>query len=795
MIRNYFKTAWRNIMNNRFYAAINVFGITIGLVVGIFLLLWALDELSFDRFHRKAENIHRVGIEGGTGISKQIFTNIIPAVATFAKNEIPEVEETVRIMSAGDAPFKYKDKSFIEPNFAFVDPSYFTVFDFEMIKGNRSNPFPDNNSLVITERTAKRYFGNEDPIGKMVTMGLGELCKISGVITNYPENSTFQYQVMLPMSRFNNLAYTQKQKSYDGKTTVPSMDVDWVNFNFETFLLLRPESDVAAVEKKLQAVHERNKPEDAPVPYLTQALPSIHLYKADGSDGGISVVRTFAVVAIVLLAIACINYVNLATARAMLRAKEISMRKIIGAERFQLFVQFILESTLLFVIAALLAIALMNLLLPYFNQFSGKQIQLGLSNHRVWYCIGLTLLGTLLASSLYPALLLSSFKPLNALKGKFSAGVANSALRHSLVVVQFTTSIVLIAFTFIIHGQLQYVRSKDLGYDKENIFSFSMRPQMQQHFGAVRDELLKNAAIIDAARVGRDMIHGGSSTGDNDWDGKPTNSNTWFHQTFADENLIDFFGMKVVQGKNFTGTVADSLHFLVNETAVREMGLKDPIGKRLRIQTVNGTIIGVVKDFHFASVHQKIEPVVFQFKPENCWRMYLKTTGRDASKAIAAAAVTWKRYSDDVPFTYDFLDESYHKLYTMEQKQGTVFSLFATVAIIISCLGLFALATYTVQTKTKEVGIRKVLGASASSVVRLLSKGFLKPVAIAIFLAVPIAWWAMSIWLEDFAYRIDIKWWVFVAAGGSAVVIALLTVSWHAVRAAVTNPIDTLRDE
>jgi len=795
MIRNYFKTAWRNIMNNRFYAAINVFGITIGLVVGIFLLLWSLDELSFDRFHRKAERIHRIGIEGGTGISKQIFTNVIPAVATFAKNEIPEVEETVRIMRIGDAPFKYKDRSFIESNFAFVDPSYFTVFDFDMIKGNQNNPFPDNNSLVISKRTAERYFGEEDPIGKMVTMGLGELCKVSGVIADYPENSTFQYQVMLPMSRFNDLAYIQRQTSYDGKTTVSSMDVDWVNFGFETFLLLRPQSNVAGVEKKLQAIHERNKPEDAPVPYLTQALSSVHLYKADGSDGGISTVRMFAIVAIVLLAIACINYVNLATARAMLRAKEISMRKIIGAERFQLFIQFILESALLFAFAALLAFALMHLLLPYFNQFSGKQIQLGLSNHRVWYCIGLTLLGTLLASSFYPALMLSSFKPLNALKGKFSAGITNSTLRHSLVVIQFTTSIVLIAFTFIIQGQLEYVRNKNLGYDKENIFSFNMRPEMQQHFGAVKAELLKNPAIVNAARVGRDMIHGGSSTGDNDWDGKPVSSNTWFHQTFADENLIDFFGMEIIQGKNFTGSVTDSLHFLVNEAAVREMGLKDPIGKRLRIQTVNGTIIGVVKDFHFASVHQKIEPVVFQFKPENCWRMYIKTTDRDASNAIAAAATNWKRYNEDVPFTYNFLDESYHKLYTMEQKQGTVFSLFATVAIMISCLGLFALATYTVQTKTREVGIRKVLGASVSSVVRLLSKGFLKPVAIAIFLAIPIAWWAMSIWLENFAYRIDIRWWVFAVAGGSAVVIALFTVSWHAIRAALINPINSLRDE
>ncbi len=795
MIGNYFKTAWRGIMNNKFYAAINVWGITLGMVVGIYLLLWVQDELSFDRFHTNAKNIHKIGIEGGTGISRQIFTNVIPAIATFAKNEIPEVTETVRILKIGDAPFKYKDRVFIEANFAFTDPAYFSLFDFNLIKGDRNNPFPDNNSLVITERTAKRYFADEDPIGKVVTMGLDELCTVSGVIADYPANSTFQHQVLLPMSRFNDLAYIQKQTTYDGKTTVPSMDADWVLFGFETFLGLSPQADAVSVEKKLQAIHERNKPEDAPVPYLMQPLSSIHLYKADGSDGGISTVRMFGIVAIVLLIIACINYVNLSTARALLRAKEISMRKIIGAGRPQLFVQFILESTLLFVIAALLALVLIQVLLPYVNQFSGKQIQLALSNHQVWYCIALTLLGTLAASSVYPALLLSSFQPLNALKGKASSGIAGSTLRQSLVVVQFATSIVLIASTVVIHNQLQYIRNKNLGYDKANVFSFSMRPDMKNHFEAMKSELLKNPAVFGLARVGRDMIHGGSSTGDNDWDGKPSNSNMWFHQTFADETLIDFFDMKIVQGNNFTGTAADSLHFLINETAAREMGLQDPVGKRLRIQTVNGTIIGVVKDFHFASVHRKIEPVVFQFNPGNCWRLYIKTTNQDASKAIAAAGAAWKQYNDDVPFTYSFLDESYDRLYTMEQKQGSVFNLFAAVAIMISCLGLLALATYTVQIKTREIGIRKVLGASVTGIVQLLSKDFMRLVIIAIAIASPVAWWAMNKWLEGFAYRIRIEWWMITVAGLAAVGIALLTVSFQAIKAAVANPVDSLRNE
>ncbi|RYU92437.1 ABC transporter permease [Mucilaginibacter terrigena] len=796
MIRNYLKTAWRNILQNKFYATINVAGLTVGLVVGLFMLLWVQDELSFDKFNSNAKNIYKVGIVGGTGISKQIFNNIIAPVATFAKNEIPEVKDAVRIMSIGDAPFKYKDKVFYEKDFAFTDPSYFTVFDFNLIRGDEQNPFPDNNSLVITESTAKRYFGNEDPIGKVVMMGQNEQCKVTGVIRDYPENSSFQYHVLLPISRFNDLAYIKNKKTYDNKTIVSSMDADWSNFGFQTYLLLK-NSDVntVALEKKLQAIHERNKPEDAPVPYLTQPLLKMHLYKADGTDGGMSTVSTFAIVALMILVIACINYVNLSTARSMLRAKEVSMRKIIGAGKFQLFIQFMVETALLFMIAAVFAFVLMIVLLPNFNQFSGKQIALDLSNYNIWLCIILTLVGTLAASSIYPALLLSSFEPLKALKGKISVSIGNVAFRRILVVLQFSASIILIIGTLVIGNQLRFIRDKNLGYDKENVFSFTMRNSMQQHFDVVKTELLKNPAVLSVTRAGRDIITGGMSTGDNDWDGKPANSNMWFNQIYADKDLIPFFNMNIVEGANFKGVVADSIHFLINETAVREMGLKDPIGKRLRVQTRNGTIIGVVKDFHFTTIHKKIEPAVFQYQPNYCWKVYVKTTGRDAQKAIAAALTTWKQYNNDVPFNYAFLDETYDKLYTTEQKQGSLFNLFATIAIVISCLGLFGLATYSAQVKTREIGIRKVLGASVAKIISLLAAEFMVLIIIAIFIAMPVAWFAMNSWLQDFAYKINIGWVVFLFAGGGATLIALATISIQSVKAALANPVKSLRSE
>jgi putative ABC transport system permease protein len=796
MIRNYLKTAWRNILGNKFYASINVAGLTVGLVVGMFMLLWVQDELSYDKFNSKADNIYKIGIVGGTGISKQIFNNIIAPVATFAKNEVPQVQDAVRIMTLGSAPFRYKDKVFYEDNFAFADPSYFSVFDFNLIKGDKNHPFQDNSSVVITEEMAKKYFGTEDPIGKVVTLGQDEQLKVTGVIPNYPENSSFKYRILMPLSRFNDLAYIKNKKTYDNKTFISSMDADWSMFGFQTYLLLKPGTkvDVVALEKKLQAIHERNKPEDAPVPYLTQPLLKMHLYQADGTDGGFSTVRTFGIVALMILVIACINYVNLSTARSMLRAKEVSMRKIIGAGKLQLFIQFMAETTLLFAIAAVFAFALMFVLLPYYNQFSGKELSLGLSNYNIWACIGLTLLGTLTASSIYPALLLSSFEPLKALKGRVTVGIGNAAFRRVLVVLQFSVSIVLIIGTLIIGGQLKYIREKNLGYDKENVLSFSMRNGMIPHYDVIKNELQKNPAVLSVTRAGRDIITGGSSTGDNDWDGKPANSNMWFNQVYADKDLIGFFKMNIKEGAGFTGAVADSSHFIINETAMKEMGLTNPIGKRLRVQTVNGTIIGVVKDFHFTTIHHKIEPAVFQYKPNDCWKVYIKTTGAGAQSAITSAQAIWKQYNNDLPFNYAFLDESFKKLYTDDQRTGSLFNMFSAIAIVISSLGLFGLATYSAQVKTREIGIRKVLGASVSRIIGLLATEFMVLIVIAIVIAVPVGWYAMNAWLQDFAYKVNITWVVFMLAGGGATLIALATISIQSVKAAIANPVKSLKN-
>lgn len=793
MIKNFIKTAWRNIFSNKFYSAINILGLTAGLVVGIFLLLWIKDELSFDRFHKNQGSIYKIGIEGGTGISKRIFGSIIAPVGSFAKREIPEVKDAVRIFRIGDAAIKYKDKRFREKNFAFVDPSYFSVFDFPLIQGNQKQPFSDNNSVVLTETTARRYFGNENPIGRAVILGIEDLCVVSGVIADYPENSSFQFQVLLPLSRFNEYAYVKNKTTYDNKTYLSSMDTDWSNFSFETYLQLRSDASPAAVAQKLQKIHERNKPEDTPVPYVTQQLSKVHLYQMDGSDGGIGTVRIFIGVALMILIIASINYINLSTARSLSRSKEVGIRKIIGAGRKELFFQFMLETTLYFTIAAILAISIVFIFLPFFNNFSGKHISLQLYSIDLWSYILIMLIGTLLLTSIYPALLLSNFDPIKVLKGRF--GMKKSNFRKILVVLQFTVSIVLITMTVVIGRQLDYIRNKNLGYEKSNIIAVSMAPKMAQHFEAVKSDLLKNKGVSDVIRLGRDMVYGGGSTGDNDWDGKPSNSNLWFSITYSDQFALDFFKIKLAQGKNFTGSIADSTHFLINETAVREMGLKNPLGTRLRIRTVPGTIIGVVKDFNYASVRQKIEPMVFQFSPKDCQQLYIKTNPAGTKSALLALQQIWKSYYDDMPISYSFLDESYQQQYMSEQKQGTLFNFFAIIAIMISCLGLLGLCTYTAQLKTKEIGIRKVLGATVFNIIQMLNKEFLLLIIIANIIAIPLALYFTSNWLDGFAFRTTVPITIFLGAGLLTIIIALFTVSFQSIKAAIANPVKSLKDE
>src|SRR5579862_1171523 len=785
MIRNYLKTAWRNLVKNRFYSVINIAGLAIGLAIGILILLWVQDELSYDTFHKNVQNIYRLDIEGGTGATKQIFNFGVAPIALMAKQELPEVTDEVRLTGDVDfSMFKFQDKVFANERVIFSDPTFFSMFDFPLIEGTASKPFPNDNSVVITKTTAKKFFGDADPLGKVIIADDKEYFTVSGVIDDIPKNSELQIDLVLPLS------FHAKARLAQGI----DMNNDFNTLDYAAFLSLKPGTSISALEAKILKIHLKHSPGDTDASYLLYPLSKMHLYNADLSDKGIGTIRIFIVIALLILVIACINYVNLSTARSMLRSKEISMRKIVGAARTQLFMQFIVETAVLFIIAAILAIGLASLLMPLFNTISGKQMTLSLTDYHIWLVVLYAIVGTLVASSIYPALLLSSFEPLKALKGKISASIGDAMFRKILVVTQFSFSILLIIGTLVITSQLKYIQSRDLGYDKANVLSFWMR-DMSPHYDAARADLMKKPGILDVTRSNQNIVRFGGFTGSVDWDGKDPKDNLIMNVISVDKDFIPFFKMKLLEGSSFTGAVNDSAHYILNEAAVKETGIKDPIGKHFSLQGVKGTIIGVVKNYHFTSMRAKIAPAAFYYRPNYWSTMYVKTTGRDAPKAINAAGAEFKQFNGQYPFSYQFLDDVFNSLYQGEEREATLFDYFSAIAIFISCLGLLGLATYTAQVRTKEIGLRKVLGASTSRITSMLSYDFLKLVGLSIILASPIAFFLMNRWLRDFAYRIDIQWWMFVLAGVLAMLIAFLTISFQAIRAAVANPVKSLRNE
>ncbi|MFB9844315.1 ABC transporter permease [Mucilaginibacter ginsenosidivorans] len=790
MFKNYFKTAWRNILKNKFYAFINITGLTVGLSVGLLILLWVSDELSFDSFHTKASQLYQVNAQIGTGSTKQIWGGVQAPIATFALREVPGVKAAVRMVpSYGYSVFRYGDKVLKpgENGMFMVDPSFFTVLDFQMIKGDRNRPFPNDQSIVITQTTAKRFFGDVNPIGKVLKGDNRDNYIVSGLMADFPENSTFKADVLFSINL--------QAKSYSATDYWKSMDSDWGNYYATTYLQLQPNVSLKSVQDKLTQIHIVNQPgaQASEVSYLLQPLTQLHLYHADGTESGMQTVRIFLIVAILILLIACINYVNLSTARAMLRSKEVSVRKIIGAERIQLFAQFVIETSLFFSVALALAFFTVKILMPFYNDLSGKQMQFDLLDPRVWKVIGFTVAGTLLASSIYPALLLSSFKPINALKGKLSIGVGNTLFRKGLVVTQFIFSIGLIISTLVINSQLKYIREKELGYDKSYVFAFGMGG-MQKNYEALRTELLNQPAIHNIASGAGNIMIADNTTSDTNWDGKNPKESFLIHPMHIDKYYISFFKLKMESGEPFTGVASDSVHYILNETAVREAGIKDPIGKMFSLHDTRGTIIGVVKDFHMASLRKKIEPAIFVYKP-SCWKMFVKTNGKDASLAVETAKKVWTKYNPGFPFEYSFMDQDYDSMYKTDQRSGLLFSVFAGIAIFISCLGLFGLATYTAQVKVKEIGIRKVLGASVANITSMLSQDFMLLVVLSLIVACPIAWYAMTRWLQNYAYKTSIQWWVFVLAGVSAILIAFITISFQAIKAALANPVKSLRSE
>ncbi|HUB62626.1 MAG TPA: ABC transporter permease [Puia sp.] len=790
MFRNYFKTAWRHLLHSKFYSLINIAGLAVGLAVGIMILLWAEDELSFDRSYPQSNQLYQVCAHIGTGSSAQVWGTTPAPLAVYARHSMPGVIGVVRVEGRGSLSFSLGDKKIAGNSSAFTDPSFFSVFGIPLLEGDKNRPFNGANSMVITTSTARKFFGDKDALGKTLSVDK-EAFVVTGLIADLPENSSVHYDAIFPMD------YAAKQfTARGGNGAWKTIDEDMGNYMYSIYLRLKDNASPATVAKGLTDSYWQHRPGDNPNGgyFALQSLPSLHLVAMDGNSSALQLVRIFLLIAVLILAIACINYVNLTTARAMLRSREVSMRKIIGATRLQLFIQLVLESTVLFTLATLLAFCLIWLLLPLYNSLSGKHLLFSLANGNVWLVVVGAVISTLLMASIYPALLLSSFRPIQALSGKLSLGLANISFRKGLVVLQFVFSTGLIVGTLIIGLQLKFIRDKDLGMDKEHVFSFPQNRGLHDHYDAVRQELLRQPGVLGVAGFNSGVAGADNTTGDTWWEGKPANTLFLIHPYGVDQNLIPLLKIQLVAGTNFTGSKADSAHLILNETAVLKAGIKDPIGKRFDLWETHGTIIGVVKDFNYASLHKAIEPAVFYFEPAG-WSFYVKADGRAIPEALAAAERIYKSYPSDYPFSYTFLDEEFSRMYKSDQQLGILFSVFAIVAVLISCLGLLGLATYTTQVKTREIGIRKVLGASTMGISSLLARDFLWLVLIAFAIATPVIWWAMRRWLQDYVYRIQIPWWPFLLTGGMVVGIALLTVGFQAVRAAMANPVNNLRSE
>ncbi len=790
MLTNYLKIAWRNLWRNKLYSLINVGGLAVVLAVSTLLLWWIKDEFSYDRFHTDADRIYRVNAHIGKGTDERHISLTPAPIAVASQENVPGVEAAVRLTGLWEFNnFRVGDQLFAEKKetLGYADENFLTVFDgFKVIDGSATNPFPAPNAVVLTETLARKYFGTSDAVGKTFTsVDTKQTFTVGAVLTDIPDNSSVKYEAFFPMSLY--------ARSFQGNGEWNTMDEDWGNSLFQTYVRLSLNTEANQVSQTLTALQAQQR-QNVDLTNLSefqlQPFPSVHLERADGTSPAMKQIKVLGLVALLLLSIGCINYVNLTTARAARRAPEVGVRKIMGAEFGQLSRQLLLESLLPLGIALTLAVLLAFALVPFYQEMSGKTLQLSLLDPHLWLLLLSTLAVTLLAAGLYPALTIASFKPVRSLRGTVGRPGA-VGVRKVFVVTQFVLSTALIAGTLVIGQQLRFIQERDLGFDKSHIFTFNANGDPRPY----QRELSQESSVQSATTSSNDLFQIGGTASDADWPGKDPDRVFSIGLLGVDPDFIPTYKMQLVAGQNFSGTSADSTAVLLNETAVKQMGLENPVGQRFSVQGTEGQIIGVVKDFDTESIRSQVRPLVMYSFPEYNAVVHVKTTGQRAAQAIAAAERLWQRNNPGFPFEYSFVDQTYDRLYRSEQRTGQLFNFFAGLAILISCLGLFGLAAFTAETRTEEIGIRKVLGASVASIVALLSKDFLKLVVVAIVIASPIAWYAMNAWLADFAYKINIEWWYFALAGGLAVGIALLTVSFQCVKAALANPVESLRSE
>jgi len=782
MIKNYLKIALRNIKRHKGYSFINVAGLALGMACSILILAWIQDELSFDQFHEHAKDLYRVVTEGHYTDDVNRFSRTPAPLAPALNDELPEILNTVRLMNPGRILTKYDQISYYEEGLGFADSSIFQMFSFSFIKGDKASALSEPMSVVVTEEIAHKYFGDEDPIGKHFNFDNQLDVMVTGVIENIPDNSTIQFDFIMPFDLLIRLG---------GPT-------HWGGHSYQTYVLLHANASAEKINLMLPEWTEAHTVE--PVTYYLQPLIRIHLHDLDGG-GGITYVYGFSAIAVFVLMVACINFMNLSTARSSNRSLEVGLRKVVGAHRSDVIRQFFSESIITAFIALLFAMIIVWLFLPVFNVLSGKQLSrdifINVSGFTGLLCI--TIITGILAGS-YPAFFLSSFQPVMVLKKAVQSGRKGARFRQILVILQFTLSIILIVGSTIIYKQIRYMRNTNLGFDKELMICLPLREEMKQHYNSLKTELMRNPNIANVT-AGSGMPAGpiGREWGQINWEGKDPSVVIPMNHVAVDDDYIDTFKMEIVEGRNFSKTFStDTLNFILNERAVSATGLESPIGKRFTLLYRTGVIVGVVKDFHIYSLRTTITPLIMRMVPSRFWNyvfVRLISNQSDLPATFRFLEAQWTRYAPAYPFEYEFLDARIDQLYRTENRIGTIVNYFTLFTLVIACMGLFGLVAYTAEKRTKEIGIRKVLGARIMGIVLLLSGEFTKLVLISNLIAWPIAYFIMNAWLENFDYRDKIGILSFIIPGCLAFVISMATVCLQAVKAARSNPVESLKYE
>jgi putative ABC transport system permease protein len=794
MFKNFFKTTFRNLWKNKGYSFLNIFGLAIGIACAGLIFLWVKDELGYDKFNSKKDRLFYVRENQKYDTYTATFGSTPGLMGPAMQTEIPGIANTCRTLEGQNSLlFSIGDRS-VYASGKYAESSLFSMFTLPFLEGNAKSAFAQFYSIVITEAAAKKFFGNDKSVlGKTVRVDNKQDYIVTGVLKDIPQNSSLQFEWLIPFKIY-----------FDQSPWLHS----WGNNSLSTYVELKPGVDPASVNKQLYNFIQKREPSSIARPFLW-SMNYWHLYDdfANGKPTGggqIEYVNLFSIIAWIILLIACINFMNLSTARSEKRAREVGVRKVLGAGKSWLIIQFIGEALLMSMIAAVAAVIIISLFLPAFNTLVQKQLTLGLTNPlNISVLLLITLICGLVAGS-YPSLYLSSFNPVFVLKGiKLKSGSA-ALIRKGLVVLQFTISIVLIISTIIIYQQIQHVKNRQLGFNKNNLLSTDVVGNIGKNYSSIKEDLLNTGIIENIALSDHITIYSGNNTGSLTWQGKSAGAQILISTRYVTPGFMETSGIKVVEGRDFqTSDSTDSkkLNVLITQSFEKLMGKESAIGKILRYDgdtsNTTATVVGVVNDYVYGNMYGKSDPVLFVCTaPEHTSVMYLRIRPQiNTEQALAKIGAIMKKDNPAYPFNYIFVDDQFNAMFTSEMLISKLSRVFAALAILISCLGLFGLAAYTAERRTKEIGIRKVLGSSITGIAALLSKDFLKLVGISCILAFPVAWWTMHNWLRGYEYRISINWIIFLIAGSLAIIIALLTVSFQAIKAAIANPVKSLRTE